>query len=173
MKKNKIAIYTTLIIFSFSVVLILASFFYTSLKKISVKNIDSHYDTFQTGSKEFEKLIRSFKDWTNIESDFNRFKDKYIIKFGDFPLFRKNLKLTFDRNSLTELDFKINYSEILKGVLIRSGIDFKLSGKYSDIKKFIFDISKMEDIVFFRSLRLKKTNKNIIGNFYLEVYLVK
>ena len=159
--------------FFFSAMLVVASVFYTSLKKISVKNIYSHYDTFQTGSEEFERLNRSYIDWTNIESDFNLFKDRYLIKFVDFPLFRKNLKLNFDRNSLEALDFKISYSEILKGVLIRSGINFKLSGKYSNVKKFIFEISKMKNMVFFRTVRLRKTKNNIIGDFFLEVYLVK
>ncbi|MEN8152735.1 MAG: type 4a pilus biogenesis protein PilO [Acidobacteriota bacterium] len=173
MDKNKIVIYAALSTFLISIVLIITSFFYTSLKKISVKNIDSRYDTFQARSNEFEKLNNTYIDWQNVGSDFKSFKDKYLIKFDDFPRFRKNLKLAFTRNYLTETGFKLNYSTVLKGELIRTEINFKLSGQYKNIKKFIFDISKMDKIVFFRSVKLQKTNKNIIGDFFMEVYLVK
>ena len=69
-------------------------------------------------------------------------------------------------------NIRFQYVPVLKNEIEKAVIYFDLEGFYKDIKKFIFEIEKMDKIIIFKNIKLNKTKSHIAGKITLEVYFV-
>ena len=92
--------------------------------------------------------------------------------FKEFSKFKNELKILFRDNDLNSFRFEYKIKSLFKGK-VRVSIDFDLIGSYENLKKFIFEIAKKEEMVFFKNVQLKKIKSNIMGNFSMEGYFVR
>ncbi len=173
MKKETIFSNAVLMLFVFSVLFILFSLIYSSVKTSSLKDLTEEKELFIKSEEEFETLRNKMKDWDNVEKEYLEFKDKLILKFEDFSNFRKNLELVIRKNSLSKNKFGLEYKRALKNEFIKVKIDMNLKGSYENLKGFIYDIRKMEKIVYFHTIRISGSGTALNGVFKMEVYLVR
>ena len=172
--KNKVIFSNIiLVLFAISTLFMLFSFIYSSMKTSSLKDLTVEKELFEKSEKEFITLTNSMKDWDNVEKEYLEFKDKLVLRFEDFSNFRKNLEQVIRQNSLVKQKFGLEYKRALKNEFIKVKISMKLKGAYENLKKFIYDIRKIEKIVYFRTIRIAGKNSPLTGDFNLEVYLVR
>ncbi len=173
MKKEVIISNLILLLLAISLVLFLISFIYSSVKTTSLKDLTEEKQLHEISEKKFSALKNNMKDWENVEKEYAGFKDLMVLRFEDFSNFRKNLELLISRNSISKTDFRIEYKKALKNEYIKVKISMKLTGNYGNLKKFIYEIGKINKIAYFRSVKMIGSGSDIRGNFNIEVYLVK
>ncbi len=173
MKKEVIISNLMLMLFAISLVLLLVSFIYSSVKTTSLKDLTEEKQLHEISEKKFMTLKNKMKDWENVEKEYLEFKDNMVLKFEDFSNFRKNLELLINRNSISKKSFRIEYKKALKNEYIKVNITMKLTGNYESLKKLLYEIGKIGKIVFFRSVKMTGSGSDIMGNFKMEVYLVR
>ena len=113
------------------------------------------------------------KDWDNVEREYMEFKDTLVLRFEDFSNFRKNLEQVIRQNSLSKNKFRLEYKRALNNEFIKVKINMKLKGTYENLKKFIYDIRKIEKIAYFHTVRISGAGSVLTGDFKMEVYLVR
>jgi Tfp pilus assembly protein PilO len=94
------------------------------------------------------------------------------MQYDKFSEFRSELESIFRQNALKSLRKNYKIKNLFDGI-VRISLDFKVSGSYREIKRFIFNIEKNNKMVFFKELALSKTKSGILGNFSLEAYFVR
>ena len=162
-----------LMLFAVSLVLLSISFIYSSVKTSSLEDLTEEKQIHEISEKKFATLRNNMKDWDNIEKEYLEFKNNMVLKFEDFSNFRKNLELLINRNSISKKNFRIEYKKALKNEYIKVKISMKLAGNYESFKKLIYEISRIDKIVYFRSVKMTGSGSDIRGDFKLEVYLVR
>ncbi|MEN8221846.1 MAG: type 4a pilus biogenesis protein PilO [Acidobacteriota bacterium] len=173
MKKKVLFSNFIFILFVVSISFLLFSLIYSSAKKSSLKDLTEEKELFEKSEKEFTTLRSSMKDWDNVEREYLEFKDNLVLRFEDFSKFRKNLELAIRKNSLSKNKFGLEYKRVLGNEFIKVRINMKLKGAYGNLKRFIYDIRKIEKIVYFRSIRMSGSGSGLMGDFKMEVYLVR
>jgi len=173
MKKIETVSSSIIALFFVSLSFLIFSFVYSSVKKKSLRDITEEKVSFEKSKADFSNLIHKMQDWENVEKEYNSFKNKMVLRFEDFSSFRENLILLINMNSLTKNKFRIEYQKVLHNEYLKVKMDILLDGSYRNLKKFIYDINRIEKIVCFRSITLSGTGSNIKGNFKMEVYLVR
>ncbi len=172
--KNKVIFSNiVLILFVISTLFLLFSLVYSSVKTSSLKDLTEEKELFEKSEKEFITLKNSMKDWDNVEKEYMVFKDKLVLRFEDFSNFRKNLEQVIRQNSLVKQKFGLEYKRALNNEFIKVKISMKLKGAYENLKKFIYDIRKIEKITYFRTIRIVGKDSPLTGDFNMEVYLVR
>jgi len=156
-----------------SSVFLLFSFVYASMKTSSLQDISEEKQMFESSEKEFTALKNNMKDWENVENEYLGFRDTLVLKFEDFSKFRQNLELIINRNTLSKSKFVIEYKKALDNEYIKVKIHMILNGTYSNLKKFIVDISGINKIAYLRTVRLSGSESVLSGDFNMEVYLVR
>lgn len=151
---------------------LLFSWGYSSLEKISSQNLQSEFQELKSKEKDFNKLEGSLNEWEKIDKYYSAFRQEYLMKFDEFPVFRNDLEKIFSRNNLdsSRLNFKI---QNLRDKIVRVSIVFGLKGTYKNIKKFIFDIENDPRLVFLGDAKLSKSTGAVSGKFSMEVYFVR
>lgn len=174
MKKNSIIILYSLVgLFLFSLGFFIISFVYSSIENISVMGFTSRIDEYNRREKEFLKLEENYNDWQNIDKLFAQFKKEYIIKFDNYPDFRDELQSVLSRNGLQLSDTRHKYKNIMEDLRVIF-LDFKLTGSYMNIKKFILEMESKNKMVVFKDLYLtKKDSINVSARISMEVYFVR
>ncbi|MCK5221697.1 MAG: type 4a pilus biogenesis protein PilO [Candidatus Aminicenantes bacterium] len=173
MKKEVIISNLILMFFAISLVLLLVSFVYSSVKTTSLEDLTEEKQLHEISEKKFATLKNNMKDWDNVEKEYLEFKDGMVLKFEDFSNFRKNLELLISRNLITKKNFRIEYKKALKNEYIKVNISMKLTGNYESFKKLIYEIGKIDKIVYFRSVKMTGSGSDVRGDFKMEVYLVR
>ena len=173
MKKANTILKAVLIFFLTSAVFLMFSVVYSSIKTSSLKDLSGEKERFEKTRNKYSELRDRMKDWENVENEYLEFKDKYILRFGEFSTFRKNLELLISRNSLSNIQFRIEYKKALRNEFIKVNINLKLAGKYANLKKFIYDIVRMDKMVYFQSIRLSGSGPGVSADLNMGVYLVK
>jgi len=173
MRKEAIISNLMLMFFSISLILFLISFIYSSVKTNSLEDLTEEKQLHEISEKNFAALIDNMKDWENVEKEYLEFKDGIVLKFEDFSKFRKNLELLINRNSISKIDSRIEYKKAMKNEYIKVKISMKLSGTYEGFKKLIYEIGKIDKIVYFRSVKMTASGSGVRGDFKMEVYLVR
>ena len=172
MKKINNLTYILVGIFCISLLFSLFSLTYYSIEKLSIKKFKSRSEDIKNREAKFLKLKKSFKEWGKIEYTYSKFEKKYLMNFKEFSKFKNELKIFFRDNDLNSFRFEYKIKSLFKGK-VRVSIDFDLIGSYENLKKFIFEIAKKEEMVFFKNVQLKKIKSNIMGNFSMEGYFVR
>ena len=172
MKKINNLTYILAGIFCISLLFFLFSLTYYSIEKISIKKFKSRSEDIKNREAKFLELRKSFKEWEKIDDAYSKFEKKYLIKFSKFSDFKNELKAFFRDNNLNSFRFEYKIKSLFKGKVVVS-IGFDLIGSYENLKKFIFEIAKKEEMVFFKNIQLKKIKSNIMGNFSMEGYFVR
>ncbi len=163
-----------LIFFILSLCIFIFSLIYTPLKQNSLKNIDLNLKNYQELLKKNRIKEKKLKEWNTVESSYQEGKKKYFMKFSEFSKFRNDLNDFFVKLRLNERGLKVGYRKISGGEFIRASIIFKISGNYKNIKRLIFEVLKIDKLVFIKKATLSKQNDDLIsGNFILEVILVQ
>ncbi|MCK4889226.1 MAG: type 4a pilus biogenesis protein PilO [Candidatus Aminicenantes bacterium] len=173
MRKEVIISNFMLMLFAISLILLSISFIYSSVKTSSLEDLTEEKQIHEISEKKFATLRNNMKDWDNIEKEYLEFKNNMVLKFEDFSNFRKNLELLINRNSISKKNFRIEYKKALKNEYIKVKISMKLAGNYESFKKLIYEISRIDKIVYFRSVKMTGSGSDIRGDFKLEVYLVR
>lgn len=173
MKKEVIISNLMLMLFSISLVLLIISFTYSSVKTSSLEDLTDEKRMHEISEKNFAALRDNMKDWENIEKEYLEFKDKMVLKFEDFSKFRKNLELLIRSNSISKIDSRIEYKKAMNNEYIKVKISMKLAGDYESFKKLIYEIGKIDKIVYFRSVKMTGSGSDLRGDFKMEVYLVR
>lgn len=173
MKKINILIYILLVFFMLSLCTFIFSTIYSPFKVNSLKNIDLKFKDYSDLKQNLKKLEKKYSDWKKIESEYHSGKNKFYMRFDGFSKFRRNLKSNFNKFGLDENGLKVDYKKILKGEFIRSSVKFQISGSYEKIKKMIFELQKIDKLIFIKNLRIFRRNGNrIFCSILLEVILV-
>ncbi len=172
MKKINSLTYILAGIFCISLLFFLFSLTYYSIEKISIKKFKSRSEDIKNSEAKFLKLRKSFKEWENIDDTYSKFEKKHLIKFSKFSDFKNELKSFFRNNDLNSFRFEYRIKSLFKGK-VEISMGFDLTGSYENLKKFIFEIAKKEEMVFFKNIRLKKIKSNIMGKFSMEGYFVR
>ncbi len=173
MKKQEILSNFLSILFVLSAIFLFFSFIYSSVKTSSLKDLTEEKELFEKSEKEFVLLKNNMKDWENVEREYIGFKDNLVLRFEDFSNFRKNLEMLIRQNSLLKKKFGLEYKKALNNEFIKVKIVMKLGGTYENLKKFIYDIRKIEKIVYFRTIKISGASPGLTGDFSMEVYLVR
>ena len=172
MKKINSLTYILAGIFCISLLFFLFSLTYYSIEKISIKKFKSRSEDIKNSEAKFLKLRKSFKEWENIDDTYSKFEKKHLIKFSKFSDFKNELKSFFRNNDLNSFRFEYRIKSLFKGK-VEISMCFDLTVSYENLKKFIFEIEKKEEMVFFKNIRLKKIKSNIMGKFSMEGYFVR
>ena len=172
MKRIRIISYALAGLFLVSLIAVIFSFSLTSVKKMSAQNIESRIEELQTQQDKLLETEKMFKEWNQIETIFQDFKNEYLIPYQDFPAFRRELQTLFSRNGLQASTFSYQPKDTLNN-LVRLAISFKLTGAYRNLKKFIIDIENKKEMILFERIKLSKGDVDITARFNLEVYFVK
>lgn len=173
MKKAIILSNFMLILFITSLVFLLLSFIYSSVKTSALEDLEEEKQLFEISEKKFAAIRNNMKDWENIEKEYLEFKDDLVFRFEDFSNFRKNLEQLIRRNTLSKNGFRVEYKRALKNEFIKVKIYMKLAGNYRSFKKFIYEVNKIDKIAYFRSVKMSGSGSNLRGDFKMEVYLVR
>lgn len=161
------------VLFITSLIFLLFSFIYSSLKTSALQDLEEEKQLFEVSEKRFAAIRKDMKDWENVEKEYLEFKDDLIIRFEDFSKFRKNLELLISRNSLSKSNFRVEYKNALKDEFIKVKIYMKLEGNYRSFKKFIYEVKKIKKIIYFRSVKMSGSESKVRGDLKMEVYLVR
>ena len=172
MKKINNLTYILTGIFCISLLFFLFSLTYYSIEKISINKFKSRSEDIKNREAKFLKLGESLKEWEKIDDTYSKFEKKYLIKFSEFSDFKNELKIFFRNNNLNSFRFEYKIKSLFNGK-VKISMDFDLIGSYENLKKFIFEIAKKEEMVFFKNIQLKKIKSNIMGNFSMEGYFVR
>jgi Tfp pilus assembly protein PilO len=172
MKKINYFIYALIGVFFLAVLFLLFSWGYSSIEEMSSQSLQAEFQELKRKEKDFFKLEKSVKEWEKIDQFYALFKKEHLMKFDQFPDFRNKLEKIVKKNFLdsSRLNFKINY---LKDNIVRVSISFGLKGTYKNIKKFIFDIEHVPQLIFLNETKLSKVKGLVSGKFSMEVYFVR
>lgn len=171
--RNSIIIYGLIGLFIIAFGFFIFSFTYSSIENISVMSFKPRLDEYNKKEKEFLVLEESYKDWKNVGLTYKQFKEKYMIKFDDYPGFRDELQAMLSRNSLMTQDLKHKYKNIMDDIR-RVSIDIKLVGSYMNLKRFIFEIENRPGMILFKDIQFsKKDVSNVSAKISLDVYFVR
>jgi len=173
MKNKTFGVNLILVLFAFSILFLLFSLVYSSVKTSSLKDLTEERELFEKSEEDFRRLKNNMKDWDNVENEYLEFKNKRILRFEDFSKFRSNLELIFRRHNLEKKKFGLEYKGAMNNEYIKVKIQMRLNGRYESLKRFIYDIRNMEKTVFFKFIRIFGAESDLTGNFNMEVYLVR
>ncbi len=172
MKKINYFTYVLVGLFCVSLLFFLFSLTYYSIENISIKRFKSELNDLKNREAKFLKLEKSLKEWEKIGGTYSKFEKKYLIEFSKFSDVKNELKIFFRNNDLNSFRFEYKIKSLFKGK-VEISMSFDLIGSYKNLKKFIFEIAKREEMVFFKNIQLNKTKSNIKGKFSMEGYFVR
>lgn len=171
-KKINYFIIVICVVFILSFLFLITSFAYSSIKSISAQGIKAEILNFKKKENDFRNLEKSFQEWKEIETTYNRFKDEYLIKFEDFSQFRNELQSMLRKNELKPVKMDYQISNFFKDI-VKVGINFTVRGNYKNIKRFSFELENKIEMIVLQSINLVRTKTNIVGQFKMEVYFVR
>jgi Tfp pilus assembly protein PilO len=174
MKKNNLIIFYSMVgLFILSLGFFIVSFAYSSIENISVMGFKSRLEEYNKQEEKFLKLEATYKEWQNMDKMFAQFKEKYLIKFNDYPKFRNELQTVISGNGLQNSDMNHKYRNIMRN-LRKVSLELKLTGSYVNLKKFIFEIENKDKMVLLKDLQFfKKDAVNVSAKISMEVYFVR
>ena len=172
MKKINYFIYSLIGVFFLAVLFLLFSWGYSSIEEMSSQSWQSEFQKLKGKEKDFFKLEKSIQEWEKIDQFYALFKKEHLMKFDEFPVFRNKLENIIKKNFLdsSRLNFKIQY---LRDNIVKVSISFGLKGAYKNIKKFIFNIEQVPQLIFLNETKLSKLKGQVSGKFSMEVYFVR
>ena len=172
MKKKKITAIVSVAILFLAGLFFVGAFAISSIEAISVQRLDSKIIELAEIEKKFKKLNSKYNEWKNIITIYADFKSKYFIPFRNLNIFKQNLEGIINRNSLEVLKNKSQINDI-KNEFAKVTISLYLAGPYRLMKRFIYEIEKQREIIYIRSVELKKQENGCLGEFILEAYFVR
>lgn len=142
------------------------------IKKNTYLNADKQIEELEIEKNRLNDLEKKLTEYRNFGSDYKKFKNETFIKYNDFSTFRNNLQQLLSKYNFKKSSFNFTGRDILKE-FVRVSLSVKLVGQYGALKRFIFDISKWDKIMYLSSIKLQKMKSSVSGNFSMEVYFVK
>jgi Tfp pilus assembly protein PilO len=172
MKKINITIYSLLGIFLVALLFFLFSLSYFSIKTISQTTLQTRFNELNTRKDELLGLKKSHEEWQHIEDEYKSFTAQYCINYSNFVNFRKTLDQKILQNGLEASRFQTNRRDIIKG-LEKMTYNFSVTGDYKNLKKFLYEVETLDQMIFLTDLELSRTRHGIKGSLSLEVYFAK
>jgi Tfp pilus assembly protein PilO len=172
MKKIRFLIYGVVGVFSLGFIFLVSVFFQSSIEKISGQNIKTEIQKLKDKEIEFVELKKSYRDWQRVDKIYNRFKRKCLYSFNGFSDFKNDFESLLSRHFFEQSPFSYNIKNVDRNIVMVS-IDFKGSGDYRNIKRFLYEIEKRERMVFLKNLELVREKNRVEVKFNLEVYFVR
>ncbi len=161
------------VIFAIALLFFLFTEVFIVVKNTIYADADNKIEKLNKEKKRLQKVEMKLKEFKNFGSDYSKFKANKFIKYKDFSTFRNNLDKLLSQYNFLSKSFNFSGKIILKE-FIKVPLSIRLKGQYVDLKRFIYDINRMDNFVYFlNSINLKKTKSIISGDFSMEVYFVK
>lgn len=173
MNTNKWIIYTISGLFILSGLFCIVSLAYTSMENVTAKDLQDRIDRCKREVAQLSREEASLSDWRNIGKYFDQFKNDYLMKWEGYSKFRDNLRMSFNKFGLQNKFVNHSYKDVLG--YMKVNVSFTVEGTYPQIKRFIHEILSRKEMIVIKRINLTKDNRTarILGNFDLEVYLVK
>ena len=108
------------IIYGFLGLLVLSALFctfslsYSMLNRLSAQNMQSQWDQLEQENLRAAQKEAQYKNWLNIDKEFNGFKEKYLMKMDDYSKFRNQLTSLFAKNQLQTTGVKHSYKAVFR-----------------------------------------------------------
>lgn len=172
MKRIKYAVYVFCGIFILGIIFLVFALSHSSIKKFSRGNVRTEIQKLKTMETEFLQLKKTYRDWQQVEKAYDRFKSGYLLPFSKFSEFRGRFESLLRRNQLdaSSLDYDITN---VNRQIVRVSIGFEAVGRYQNLKRMIYEIDQMEQIVFVEGLKIAKSPSGVKADVNVEVYFVR
>lgn len=141
-------------------------------KGSSAEKIRTEYQRLQQRRSQLEKSRERLEAWEGVPARLETFRKKTIPAFDRFPAFRDELQQRISESGLTPLRLTYRMRPVQQN-LQRVTLEFSLSGPYAAIKRFIYGVENQAEMVYLKSVRLRRTENDVIANFIMEAYFAR
>lgn len=172
MKRIKYAVYVFCGIFILGLIFLIFALSHSSIKKFSRGNVRTEIQKLKTMETEFLQLKKSYRDWQQVKKAYDRFKSDYLLSFSKFSEFRGRFESLLRRNQLNASGLGYDITTVNRQI-VRVSIGFETVGRYQNLKKMIYEIDQMEQIVFIEGLKIAKVPSGVKAEVNVEVYFVR
>lgn len=173
MKYLKWILYGTAGIFLVGVIFFVYSFIYTSYESITSDGVTEKLREFEKNETELLSVEQSYRDWKNIQTDYQKYKDDHLVSFEKLSVWREELISIIRRHSLEEDSLSFKYLSEKNVDIGMVSVSLGLTGTYAGLKHFVFDIENQPKVVFIKNIGLTKAGSMVKGKFQLEVYFAQ
>ena len=136
-------------------------------------SFQSRIDEYDKKEKKFIELEENYKAWKNIDKTYAQFKENYLLKFYDYPVFRNELRSTLAQNGLQLEDMKHKYKNMMDDIR-KVSLNLRLMGSYMNLKKFVHEIENRNKMILFKQFQLNKRDALYVEAIIsMEVYFVR
>jgi Tfp pilus assembly protein PilO len=172
MKRIRYTVYVFSGIFILGLIFMVFAFSHSSIKKFSRGNVRTEIQKLRTMETEFLQLKRAYRDWQQVEKAFDRFKSDYLFPFSTFSEFRSRFESQLKSNRLNISGLGYDIKNVTRKI-VRVSIGFEAAGRYQNLKKMVYDINQMKQIIFIEGLNLAKSPIGVKADVNMEVYFVR
>jgi len=172
MNRKDIFTKTLLVFFTISLLFFIYTKLLIVLKNNTYKNADKKIEKLLKEKEKMQNLEKRLEEYKNFGAIYNKIKTDRFFVYKKLSNFREMLQRLRSQYNFLNSSYDFNGKEIFKEY-IRIPLSVNLVGSYRDLKKFIFDINKIDKFISINSIKFQKSKSNISGKFSIEVYFVK
>lgn len=170
MKKQKIIVYSCLILFTLASLFFLSTSIFVTGKRIYWNRAQKKGEEWQSRREELLDLKKKSREWQSVETEYAQFRKEYVLPKTDFAAFRQDIESLIQNNGLTKisLTFGQKAKTQIKTEMLRFRLE--LTGDYNQLKKFIYDLEGLSTIIFCKQLNLRNQDGMIFANLEMETH---
>ncbi len=138
-------------------------------QRASARTARARLAALETRRDSLRKTEAQKEAWEQVPAELERFNQGTIPSFDEFPDFRNQLQRRISGSGLTTLKFTYSMRPV-QNRLQRVTLEFSLSGPYAAIKRFVYQTEQQKEMVYLKSIQMRKTREGIISNFSMEAF---
>lgn len=172
MKRIKYVVYGFSGIFILGLVFLIFAFSHSSIREFSRGKMKTEIQKLKSLETEFIQQKKAYRDWQQVEKAFDRFKSDYLFPFSTFSEFRSRFESLLRKNRMNTSRLGYDIKNVNRQI-VRVSIGFETEGRYQNLKKMVYEIDQMKQVIFIEGMKIVKSASGIKADINVEVYFAR